>query len=463
MTSTPATNPSAALDRSEGDVNRSAAREAWQTAHLDEATRVLLDADASHYLRQSLSTPCLNAIERAEGVYLIDTRGRRIMDFHGNSAHQLGYGHARVVEAVSAELRRLPFCPRRYTNALAVELGRRLTALAPVAGDGPGRVLLAPGGAEAMSMAMKLARLATGRHETVSFEGSFHGATLDAISIGGEALFREGMGPLLPGAWRVSPPEPRDCAHGCGMRCTGACLSELEGMFERRGDRIGAVIAEPVRATTVRVPAAEYWARVRELCDRHGALLVFDEIPTALGRTGRLFACEHFGVRPDVLVLGKGLGGGVWPLAAMIARAELDVGGATALGHFTHEKTPAGCAAALATLDALSDERLVARSAELGAHAVRRLESLRARHGVIADVRGLGLMLAVELRDGQATAETMAERVMYGCLSRGLSFKVSAGRVLTLTPPLVIDRAELDRAIDVLDEAIAEATRRVRS
>ncbi len=177
----------------EGDVNRSPLRQRFETEHLHDATRLLLDADALHFLHQSLSTPCVNALVAAEGIWLEDCEGRRIMDFHGNNVHQVGYRHPRVIAAVKAQLDTLPFSPRRFTNPAAVDLAGRLASLAP---DPLAKVLFAPGGTLAIGMALKLARLATGRHKTLSLWDSFHGASLDAISIGGEAVFRKGIGPV---------------------------------------------------------------------------------------------------------------------------------------------------------------------------------------------------------------------------------------------------------------------------
>src|SRR5262245_37923383 len=189
-------------DTSEGDVNTSARRAEW-IARLDDATRTLLAQDEAVFLRQALSTPCLNAIVEAKGSVLIDAGGRRILDFHGNSVHQVGHGHPRVIQAVQEALARLPFSPRRYTNALAIELAARLVKAAPMQ---PAKVLFAPSGAAAVSMAMKLARYATRRHKTLSMWDAFHGANLDTISVGGEAIFRANAGPLLPGTEHVPPP-----------------------------------------------------------------------------------------------------------------------------------------------------------------------------------------------------------------------------------------------------------------
>jgi len=446
------------LDVSEGDVNLSEARLEFQQRMLDERAGGLLDRDGRAFLHQSLSTPCMNAIVSARGSTLTDAQGRTILDFHGNSVHQVGHGHPRVIEAVKRQLDELPFCPRRYTNDAAVTLAERLGGLTE------GRlhkVLIAPGGASAMGIAMKLARLATGRFKFVSMWGSFHGAGLDTISIGGEEVFRRGIGPLLPGCEHVPACIPSKCVLGCGGTCSMACGDQLIDVLRREGD-IAAVIAEPVRCTTVDIPPADYWRRIRAACDRYGALLVFDEIPTCLGRTGRMFACQHFGVEPDIMVIGKGLGGGVFPLAAVLAGERLDVGSHTALGHYTHEKTPVGSAAAIATLDVIRDERLVEKAAEWGEAWRQELRTRLMPTGVVREVRGLGLLIGLEVRAATGELEhtaRLAERVLYDCLEHGLSFKVSDGRVLTLTPPLTVSRAELSRATDILEAALFRCAR----
>jgi 4-aminobutyrate aminotransferase len=444
-----------ALDglRSEGDLNLSSRRAAWAGEHLGEKTRALLDEDARYFLHQSLSTPCLNAIARAEGSCLIDVEGRRILDFHGNSVHQVGHGHPRVIAAVRDALETLPFCPRRYTNERAIALARRLSELAP--GD-LSRVLFAPGGAEAMGMALKLARAATGRHKTISMWDSFHGASLDCISIGGEAIFRKDAGPLLPGCEHVPPPDPASCPFKCGASCALHCADYVEYVLEKEGD-VAAVVAETVRSLPL-FPPVEYWQRIRAACDRHGALLILDEIPTALGRTGTFFACEPYGIVPDMLVIGKGLGGGVFPMAALLARDGLNVAGERALGHYTHEKSPAGCAAALAAIDVLLDDGVMEHARALGAYALEQLRAMQGRFPIICGVRGRGLMLGVELRDpaSGARASDAAEAVLYGALRRGLSFKLTMGNILFLAPPLTISREEMDEALAILEACFAE-------
>ena len=440
-------------DLAEGDINLSPLRRAWQTEHVGGKTRALLDADSEVFLHQSLSTPCLDALASCDGIWLEDVEGRRFMDFHGNSVHQVGYRHPRVIEAVKRALDTLPFSPRRFTNAAATDLATKLASLAP---DPLGKVLFAPGGALAVGMALKLARAVTGRHKTLSLWDSFHGASLDAISIGGESIFRRNIGPLLPGTEHAPPCDPRHCVYGCGGACNLRCAEYLDYVLGKEED-VGAVIIETIRSTDVRIPPPDYYRMVRDACDRHGALLILDEVPICLGRTGRMFAFEHYGIVPDMVVLGKGLGGGVFPLAALIARREFDVVADRALGHYTHEKSSVGCAAGLATLEVIENERLLERSRTLGARALERMRALERRHPLIAEVRGIGLLMAIELERNGTPARHEAERVMYHCLAHGLSFKIGQGNVVTLSPPLIIAPEELDRALDIVDAALLAA------
>lgn len=441
-----------ALDAvTEGDTNSSASRRRWYDG-LDAETRDLLDADEHVYLRQSLSTPCLDVLEQAHGATLVDVEGREILDFHGNSVHQVGYGHPDVVAAVRAELDRLPFSPRRFTNRAAIRLAERLIEIAP---PGIEKVLLAPSGALAIGMALKVSRCATGRHKTVSMWDSFHGASLDAISVGGEELFRRDIGPLLPGTEHVPPLHLAERFFGTDGHAYERLADYLDYVLQVQGD-VAAVIAEPVRWTTLQVPPADFWPRVRRSCDAHGVLLVFDEIPSGLGRSGSMFVCEELGAAPDILVIGKGLGGGVMPLAATLVRGGLDVAAHGALGHYTHEKSPLGAAAALATLDVIESEGLVARARVVGAKGLEHLQQLARRSPLFATARGLGMYWGMQTAEyaGRSSAD-VADRLLYACLRRGLSFKIGGGDVITLCPPLNITDAELGRAFAILEDAAA--------
>ena len=449
--------------RAEGDHNLSPRRSAWAARNLDEESRALVEEDSRYFLHQSLSTPCLSAIRKAEGIWIEDLGGRRYMDFHGNNVHHIGYGHPRLVEAIKRQLDELPFTPRRFTDEPAVALARKLAAIAP--GD-LGKVLFATGGSDAIEMALKLARAATGRFKTVSFWDSFHGAGFGAISIGGEEIFRSGpAGPLLPGTEHVAPYYCYRCPYGYPdingkpdlELCKTTCANFVRYVLEKEGD-VAAVVAEPVRAVPY-LPPPGYWQIVREACNDHGALLIFDEIPNGLGKTGRMFASEHFEVVPDIMVLGKALGGGIVPIAAMIARPDLDILGDRAIGHYTHEKNPVSCRAALTTIEIIEQEGLVENARAVGAYALERLHEMAERHPLIGDIRGLGLLIGVELvldRADKTPANDTAEAVMYAALEKGLSIKVSMGHILCMTPPLIVSREEMDWAMTVIDACLTE-------
>lgn len=444
--------------QSESDTNLTGRRARWQERSLNSATRELLAADAQHFLRQSVSTPCLNAIAKAEGIWIEDLAGRRYMDFHGNNVHHIGYGHPRLKRAIAEQMDALPFAPRRYACAPAVALAEKLSSIAP---QGSAKVLFTTGGSDAIEVAVKIARTVTGRFKTLSFWDAFHGAGFGASALSGETLFRSGpAAPLIPGASHVAPFGSYRCPYGTTTaEASGdACARMIEYVLEREGD-VAAFVAEPIRAVPY-VPPPGFWQRVRKACDRHGTLLIFDEIPTGLGKTGRMFACDHDGAVPDILVMGKALGGGILPIAAVLAHPRLDVGGDWAFGHYTHEKNPVTARAALTTIEIIEDEDLVANAARVGSMALERLNAMMADIPQIGDVRGRGLLIGVELvkdRDTREPDHDLAEATMYAALDAGLSFKTTMGNVLTLTPPLTVTLDEMQRALAILGNAITAA------
>ncbi len=450
---------------SESDTNSGDRREDWSLQRSPDDDFVLR-RDAASYLKQAVSTPCLTSIESSDGAYLFGSDGTPYLDFHGNSAHQIGYGHPKLVSALKRQMSTLPFVPRRFTSGVSVEFAEKLIEITPAGLD---RVLMTTGGSDAIEVALKIARAATGRFKTLSFWESFHGAGFGAASIGGEQLFRSGpIGPLLTGTEHVPPLGCFRDRFGKGHRFdephTAECgkpLAELIDYVLRTQGDVAALIAEPMRAVP-EMAAPGFWQAVRRSCDDTGTLLIFDEIPTGLGRTGRMFAHEHEAVGeeavvPDILVLGKGLGGGMIPVAVVIARAELDVGADWAFGHYTHEKNPMMARAGLTTIEIIESEGLVARSADLGLVALERGRALASRFESIGDVRGRGLLLGLELvkPDGSPNPD-LAESILYAALRRGLSFKTTMGTVLTLAPTLTIGESELHRAFDILEASFAE-------
>lgn len=436
----------------EGDINFSAARKQWNKNEVDAHTKEILEKDAKYFLHQALSTPCLDVLKHAKGAYIENISGKKYLDFHGNNVHQIGFSHPKLIQALKEQLEGLTFSTRRYTNETAIAFAEKLTSLTP---PGLNKILMTPNGSSAIGIALKLARAVTKKFKVISFWDSFHGASLDAISAGGEAVFREYMGPMMPGVERIPPPV---AYRGIFEDNEAKCLEYLEYVITKEGD-IGAFLAETIRNTDVQIPSKSFWKSAREICNRHGIILILDEIPIALGRTGRMFVYEHYGIEPDILCLGKGLGGGIIPQAAIVAREEYNRFGDISLGHYTHEKSPLGAAAGLATLQIIEEEKLLEKTAADGLFMKEELAKLRQKHTIIGDIRGEGLLWGIELVRNRTTKEKAvleAEKVMYSCLKEGLSFKVSAGNVLQLSPALTISRTELTSALKILESVITK-------
>ncbi len=450
--------------QSEGESNTSTRRAGWAGRTHSPQMRDQLDADAQAFLHQSVSTPCMSVIAKAEGAYIEDTDGRRYLDFHGNNVHHIGYGHPRLKAAIAKQMDELPFAPRRFACEPATALAEKLASISP---GGLSKLLFTTGGSDAIEIALKIARAATGRHKTISFWDAFHGAGFGAASIGGEQLFRSHViGPLLTGTEHVAPFACYRCPYGYDDRdgqpqldiCKMTCANFVRYVLEKEGD-VAAVIAEPARAVPY-IPPPGFWDEVRAACNDRGALLIFDEIPTGLGKTGKMFACDHDRVEPDILVMGKALGGGIMPIAAVLAQPDLDVAGEFAFGHYTHEKNPVSARAALTTIEIIEDEGLVENAATVGAQAIARLNELKQKAPCVGDVRGRGFLFGVDLvksREGKEPANDLAEEVFYRCLDEGLSFKITMGNTLTFTPPLILTRSQMDEALDIVERCLAEA------
>ncbi len=441
--------------RSEGDVNTTPARQAWNASMDDERTQALLKRDSEVFLHQAMSTPCLDTLEAAEGIYIQDATGKKYMDFHGNNVHQLGYGHPHVIKRVQEQIAKLPFSPRRFTSETAIECAEKLTQ---ICGGELNRVLFAPGGTSAVGMALKLARHISGNYKVVSLWDSFHGASLDAISVGGEACFRQGMGPLMAGVERIPPAVSYRGAFPIADGSDVHYADYLEYVIEKEGG-VGAFIAEAVRNTDVQVPSKAYWKRIREICDKHNVMLIIDDIPNGMGRSGEWFTYQAYDIEPDMLCIGKGLGGGLVPIAAMVTKDKYNTAEQISMGHYTHEKSPIGCAAALATMEAIEQDGLLDKAKADSQFMREKMLEMKAKYPVIGDVRGIGMLWGIELvtdHESKARAYDEAEAVLYQCLNNGVSFKVSQGNVIQLSPPLIITREQLTEALAIFEEAIAK-------
>jgi 4-aminobutyrate aminotransferase len=425
-----------------------------RTETLSAASEDLIARDSAAFFHQALSTPVANTIAQVDGAYILDGEGNRTLDLHGNGVHTAGYNNPRVLRAIEAQIASgLTFAPRRFTNEPAVELAEKLIALAP---DGLTRVLFCPGGSEAVEMAVMLAKQYTGRWKTLSYFGAFHGAGFQAVSIGADPHFREGLGPTMPGALHLELPSyyRNPWSWTDEEQIDREYLRQIAVQLDQNPE-IAAFVSEPVFYEST-VPSPAFWLSVRELCDAHGVLLIFDEVYTALGRTGRLFACEHF-VTPDILVIGKAFGGGVVPYAGIIGKESLNTLGDRSVGHYTHEKNPLCAAVAGAVLDAVVEDGLVQNAVHLGERLRSGLLSLMDEFPLLGDVRGLGLNLAVDLVKDRVTKERAVEEahfVMRYCIEHGVSFKLIQGNVLNLKPALVISADEIDMILDTLRGAL---------
>jgi acetylornithine/succinyldiaminopimelate/putrescine aminotransferase len=374
-------------------------------------------------------------IERAVGARVVDRSGKEYVDFlAGMGVANVGHSHPEVVAAIREQAGRYlhAMVYGEYVEEPQVELAARLAGLLP---EALSMAYFTNSGAEAIEGALKLARKHTRRTQLVAFEGAFHGDTFGALSLGGNPVFRAPFEPLLP-----------DVKHlPFGDR---AALEQIDG-------DAAAVVIEPIQAEGgVRLPPAGYLEALRARTEEVGALLVFDEVVTGFGRTGTLFAFERFGVAPDVLVLAKALGGGM-PLGAFLSRPQILQALAVdpPLGHVTtFGGHPVSCAAGLAALEVVLRGDLANRAERLGERLRGGLGSLDWR-GHLAEVRGLGLLVGIELDDAEVT-----RRVALECLARGLilNWTLHRDRVIRLAPPLTIDEADLDRGLGILSAAVAE-------
>jgi 4-aminobutyrate aminotransferase len=401
--------------------------------------------------------------ERGSGVVVEDVDGNRYLDFAaGIAVVATGHSHPRVVEAVKAQADRfLHMCATDFYYENVVALAEGLTRRAP--GPGPWRAFFANSGAEVVEAAVKLARLRTGRSKIVACYGAFHGRTYGAMSLtASKPVQRLGYGPFLPEVLHTHYAYCYRCpVNREPQSCHVECLELLsETMFGTTVDpqEVAAVIVEPVQGEGgYVVPHPDFLRRLRELTRRHGILLIADEVQCGMGRTGRLFASEHFGLEPDIVTLAKGIASGL-PLGALLARDEVMQWRSGGHGS-TFGGNPLSVAAALATLQLL-EGGLVDNAAQVGAQLLAGLRERLSRHPAVGDVRGLGLMIGVEIvrdRASREPAPERRERILEAAFRRGLLLLGCGKSTIRLAPPLVIDAEDAATATALLDAAIAEA------
>ena len=408
-------------------------------------------SERARYVAPGVTTPQL-VVAHAEGARITDPDGRTYLDFAGGIGCQnLGHRHPAVVEAVKEQADRyLHQCAIVGTYEPYVEVCRRLSELSPC-GSGEQRSALVNSGAEAVENAVKIARAATGRPAVVVFENAFHGRTLLAMTMTAKVVpYKKGFGPFAPEVYRAPAPYPYR-----GVSSDDA-IEALEGVFRNHVDpeSVACVVLEPVQGEGGFIPMpADYPARLQELCRKHGILYVDDEVQSGIGRTGKMWAIEHYdGVEPDLVVSGKSIGGGL-PLAGVTGRAEImdavHVGG---LGG-TFGGNPLSCAAAEVVLDVVADEEFLANARALGDTLRERLEAIAARQPEIGEVRGLGPMLAFEFEEQMPDR---AKAVTAAAFERGLVLLSCGlhGNVIRLLPPLTSTSEELDEGLAILEESL---------
>jgi acetylornithine/LysW-gamma-L-lysine aminotransferase len=367
-------------------------------------------------------------IAKGKGALVWDINGKEYIDCTGSyGVCIVGHSHPRVVEAVRRQAETLISCHASFYNDARSELLQKITKIAP---KNLNKVFLANSGAEAVECAIKLARKFSGKPEIIAMMGAFHGKTMGALSATWDKKYREPFKPLVP-EFKHVPPE------------------DLEKVREAITEKTAAVLVEPIRGEGgIRVPPNGFLPGLREICDETGVLLIFDEVQTGFGRTGKIFACEHWNVVPDVLCLAKSVAGGL-PLGITIAKenvmSSLKVGEHTT----TFSGSPLVCAAACAAINVLVEEKLPERAAMLGRYFKEKLEVLRARHKIVREVRGLGLMLGMELRFDVLN-------IVLKCMERGVLVLDAGRNILRFLPPLVIEREHIDRVIDILDTVMEE-------
>jgi len=367
-------------------------------------------------------------IVRGKGAILWDAEGREYIDCTGNYGVAItGHSHPKVVEAIKAQAERLISCHGTFYNEARSEFLERLVSLAP---KGLDRVFLSNSGAESVEFALKLARRSTGKPGIIAMMGAFHGKTMGALSATWKKKYRKPFEPLVPGFKHVP-------------------FGDIERVEKAISEDTAAVITEPIQGEGgIRVPPDDFLPALRELCDERGILLIVDEVQTGLGRTGRMFACEHWGIEPDILCLAKAIASGI-PMGVTMARGEV----MSSIGVGEHSSTfgggPVACAAASATLDVLREEKLPERAAKLGRRFMERLGEFKEKYRIIREVRGLGLMIGVELRFDILN-------ILLGALDRGVLMLDAGRNVMRFLPPLVIETAQLDRVLSVLDEVLGE-------
>lgn len=409
------------------------------------------------------------------GIKVRDIKGREYIDgLAGLWLKNIGYGRQEVAEAIYQQAKKITYFPSGTTTVPTIQLADRLASLVPV---NKARTFFVSGGSEAVETALKIAlayhkrRGEAGRYKFISRKGSYHGALGATTWLGGIPMFRRtDFEPAHPGMLYAPQPLPYRCEYGATSpsECAYKCAKAVEDLILFHGpETVAAFIGEPIASPPgAAVPGDEYWPMIREICDRYGVLLIVDEVICGFGRTGKWFGIEHFGVQPDIVTVAKGITSGYIPMGATIVRKEVAdafIGSEkVALPHIiTFGGHPVAAAAALKNLDILEGEGLVENSARTGAYLLEGLRDLQERHPIVGDVRGKGLLVALELVKDRQTKEPLPPEVTKKVKERLLENRLFArvGNTIALSPPLCITQAECDEIVTILDRVLGETER----
>ena len=415
----------------------------------------------------------IRLVTSAEGVWVEDVDGKRWFDIlSGMWLKNIGHGRKEIADAVYEQMQDISYSPGGTVAPATVKLAAKVAGLSP---DKESRVYFVSGGSEAVETAVKMAKNyqrnigEPTRWKVISRTGSYHGATLACMSIGGGSpSVPQNFGPLMPGNIHVAQPNEYRCVF-CRDRggCNLECARDVDRAIEHEGpSTVAAFIGEPVSvASGIHVPHPEYWPTIREICDKRGVVMICDEVITGFGRTGKMFATEHWDVKPDIFTVAKALTSGYLPIGAAVASrkvADAFMGDDDSVFRhlFTFGGNPASCAAGLANLQIMEDDGLVDNSAEMGDYLFERLQTLY-EHTIVGDVRGgKGLICAVELVKDRETRESFPEEAGLSKKAAPLMAKHGllgrAGNVISLAPPLCITRNEVDHLVDKVDAVVAE-------
>ncbi|MBX9685153.1 MAG: aminotransferase class III-fold pyridoxal phosphate-dependent enzyme [Candidatus Obscuribacterales bacterium] len=420
-----------------------------------------LKLDEAH-VNPVLSRSAKIVAEKAKGSYIYDMNGDAYLDFTtGIAVNNVGHCHPKVVEAVQAQVAELMHTSVVTHHKRYIELSKKLAEISPGRLDS---VFLANSGAECVEGAVKMARYVTGRPCIINFRGSFHGRTIFTTALTTSKLvYREKYEPL-PGSIHTVPfPYVYRSHHrGNPEACVDETMHQIDMLFKQivHPEQVAAFLVEPVQGEGGYVPApVSFLKKLRELADKHGILLIVDEVQTGFGRTGKMFCIEHYGVEPDVMLMAKGIAGGM-PLSAFITRKEISQKWQPGRHGSTFGGNPVSCAAALATIDVIENEKLVERSAKAGHEMMEHLRKAFANNPQVGEVRGLGMMIGVELneKDGSPSHD-IAEAVANKCFQNKLLVLTcgSHGHVLRLIPPLTASDEEIKKGLDILVNAINDS------